>query len=153
MGTGPTFKRAGIRHDSGAAGAVWIVVGTFLALVALTAALVAAFSNSTSIADRFARTEEQRLVERFIERTERQILEADRLQIAWDDAVVKLNAPDAEQWARNFLAGYFWGSHRIDRIYHVRFWKCYNTSYVSCTEVELWTVVVKEWSVASAFIL
>lgn len=121
MGTGPTFMRAGIRHDSGAAGAVWIVVGTFLALVALTAALVAAFSNSTSIADRFARTEEQRLVERFIERTERQILEADRLQIAWDDAVVKLNAPDAEQWARNFLAGYFWGSHRIDRIYHVRF--------------------------------
>ncbi|MFN3457128.1 MAG: putative bifunctional diguanylate cyclase/phosphodiesterase [Novosphingobium sp.] len=121
MGTRPIIRRAGIRHDSGAAGAVWIVVGTFLALVALTAALVAAFSNSTSIADRFARTEEQRLVERFIERTERQILEADRLQIAWDDAVVKLNAPDAEQWARNFLAGYFWGSHRIDRIYHVRF--------------------------------
>lgn len=121
MGTGPTIRRAGIRHDSGAAGAVWIVVGTFLALVALTAALVAAFSNSTSIADRFARTEEQRLVERFIERTERQILETDRLQIVWDEAVVKLNAPDAEQWARNFLAGYFWGSHRIDRIYHVRF--------------------------------
>lgn len=121
MGTGPAIRRAGIRHDSGPAGAVWIVVGTFLALVALTAALVAAFSNSTSIADRFARTEEQRLVQRFIERTERQILETDKLQIAWDEAVVKLNAPDAEQWARNFLAGYFWGSHRIDRIYHVRF--------------------------------
>jgi hypothetical protein len=33
------------------------------------------------------------------------------------------------------------------------FWKCYNTSYVSCTEVELWTVVVEEWSVTTAFIL
>jgi diguanylate cyclase (GGDEF)-like protein len=96
-------------------------VGTFLALVALTAALVAAFVNSTSIADGFARQEEQRLVQRFIERSQRQILEADRLQITWDEAVGKLNAPDARVWARNYLAGYFWGSHHIDRIYHVRF--------------------------------
>lgn len=122
MGTGPTLSRAAPRHHhTGARGAVWIVVGTFLALVALTTALVAAFVNSTSIADVFTRQEEQRLVHRFLERSERQIMEADRLQIMWDDAVVKLNAPDAEGWARNYLAGYFWGSHRIDRIYHVRF--------------------------------
>jgi hypothetical protein len=33
------------------------------------------------------------------------------------------------------------------------FWKSYNASHVSCTEVELWTVVVEEWSVTTAFIL
>lgn len=121
MGTNPIIRRAASGHQNGARGAVWIVIGTFLALVALTTALVAAFVNSTNIADAFTRQEEQRLVQRFMERSERQIMEADRLQIIWDEAVVKLNAPDAEVWARNYLAGYFWGSHRIDRIYHVRF--------------------------------
>lgn len=121
MGTGSTIRRAAVRHKSGAGGAVWIVVGTFLAIVALTAALVAAFVNSTNIADHFARQEEQRLAQRFVERSERQIMEADRLQVIWDEAVVKLNAPEAETWARNYIGGYFWGSHRIDRIYHVRF--------------------------------
>jgi hypothetical protein len=33
------------------------------------------------------------------------------------------------------------------------FWKCYDACYVSCTEVELWAVVVEEWSVTTAFIL
>ncbi|MCX7285132.1 MAG: bifunctional diguanylate cyclase/phosphodiesterase [Novosphingobium sp.] len=95
-------------------------MATFLALVALTAALVAAFRNSTDIADRFAREEEQHLVQRFIERSERQILDAGKLQLVWDEAVTKLNAPDAEAWSRNFIAGYFWGSHHVDHIYHVR---------------------------------
>ena len=27
------------------------------------------------------------------------------------------------------------------------------TSYVSCSEVELWTIVVEEWSMTSTFIL
>lgn len=114
------MRRAVLRHQQGAAGAAWIVVGTFLALVALTTALVVAFVNSTSLADRFARQEEQRLVQRFVERSERQLLETNRLQITWDEAVVTLNSPQAETWARNYLAGYFWGSHHIDRIYHVR---------------------------------
>lgn len=120
MGTKP-FANAGRRHGAGAANAGWIVVSTFLALLALTAALVAAFRNSTDIADQFARVEEQKLVERFVERSERQIVDAAKLQLVWDDAVTRLNAPDAEKWSRNFIAGYFWGSHRINRIYHVRF--------------------------------
>ncbi|MFY7836376.1 MAG: bifunctional diguanylate cyclase/phosphodiesterase [Novosphingobium sp.] len=120
MGKRPVAN-AGRRHDSGAANVGWIVVATFLALLALTAALVAAFRNSTDIADQFARAEERRLAHRFVERSERQILEAAKLQLVWDDAVVRLNAPGAESWARNFIAGYFWGSHRIDRIYHVRY--------------------------------
>ncbi|HQS96894.1 MAG: bifunctional diguanylate cyclase/phosphodiesterase [Novosphingobium sp. 17-62-19] len=120
MGKRPVQK-AGRRQGAGTANAGWIVVATFLALLALTAALVAAFRNSTDIADQFARVEEQRLVQRFVERSERQILEAAKLQLVWDDAVTRLNAPDAENWARNFISGYFWGSHRIDRIYHVRF--------------------------------
>lgn len=105
----------------GTTSARWIIAGTFLALLALTAALVAAFRNSTSIADEYARTEERRLVERFVERNGRQIAESGMLQVRWDDAVTKLNRPDFEPWARNFLAGYFWGSHRIDHLYHVRF--------------------------------
>src|SRR5699024_4291584 len=31
------------------------------------------------------------------------------------------------------------------------FWQAYNTCYVSCTEVELRTVVSEEWSVTSTF--
>lgn len=118
MGKGPSTS-AGRRHNTGGSNAGWIVVATFLALVALTAALVAAFRNSTDIADKFAREEEQHLVERFLERSERQILEAGKLQLVWDDAVIRLRAPDAKVWSRDFIAGYFWGSHRIDRIYHI----------------------------------
>ena len=32
-------------------------------------------------------------------------------------------------------------------------WKLANTCYVSCSEVELWTIVVEEWSMTSTFIL
>ncbi|WP_298288474.1 bifunctional diguanylate cyclase/phosphodiesterase [Novosphingobium sp.] len=118
MGKAPSTNAAR-RHATGGANAGWIVVATFLALVALTAALVAAFRNSTDIADQFAREEEQHLVQRFLERSERQILETGALQLVWDEAVTKLRAPDAEVWARDYIAGYFGGSHRIDRIYHV----------------------------------
>jgi len=105
----------------GAISARWIVAATFLALLALTAALIAAFRNSTNIADEYARTEERQLVERYVERSGREIADAGMLQVTWDDAVTKLNGPDVKPWARNFLAGYFWGSHRIDHLYHVRF--------------------------------
>ncbi|EMI15082.1 isxac3 transposase [Bacillus stratosphericus LAMA 585] len=38
----------------------------------------------------------------------------------------------------------------IARHYHFStFWKMYDTSYVSCTEVELRTVVSEEWSMTS----
>lgn len=129
MGKRP-FIDAGRRRQASASSAGWIVVGTFLALLALTAALVAAFRNSTDIADQFAQDEERRLVERFLERGERQILSTASLQMVWDDAVTHLNAPDAEIWARNFISGYFRGSHNIDRIYHVRF----DTTLVRCWE-------------------
>src|SRR5690606_29199304 len=33
------------------------------------------------------------------------------------------------------------------------FWKRNNTCHVSCTEVELWTVVGEEWCMAAAFFL
>lgn len=105
----------------GATSARWIVAGTFLALLALTAALVAVFRNSTNFADEYARNEERRLVERYVERSGRQIAETGMLQLNWDEAVTKLDSPDLEPWARNFLSGYFWGSHRINYLYHVRF--------------------------------
>ncbi|MBA4353144.1 MAG: bifunctional diguanylate cyclase/phosphodiesterase [Novosphingobium sp.] len=121
MGTAPFLQRSLPRQAVGATSARWIVAGTFLALLALTAALIAAFRNSTNIADEYARTEERHLVERYIERNGRQIAEAGMLQLNWDEAVTKLDSPDFEPWARNFLAGYFWGSHRINYLYHVRF--------------------------------
>ncbi|MFN3468133.1 MAG: putative bifunctional diguanylate cyclase/phosphodiesterase [Novosphingobium sp.] len=113
--------QARLRHDTGAIGAGWVVAATLLALLALTVALVVAFRNSTGIADAYARQEEQRLVARYLERSQKQLLETARLQLVWDDAVVRLNAADADEWSRNFIVGYFWGTHNVDRIYHVRF--------------------------------
>ena len=121
MEKAPFLRRDRSRETVGTASARWIIAGTFLALLALTAALVTAFRNSTSIADEYARTEERRLVQRFVERNGRQIADTGTLQVQWDDAVTKLNSPDFEPWARNFIAGYFYGSHRIDHLYHVRF--------------------------------
>lgn len=121
MKAGLFFRRRGLRQHSGAASVRWIVIATFIALLALTAALVAAFRNSTDIADEFARVQERRLVERFVDRTSKQLLDTNRLQVTWDEAVVKLNGPDVAAWSQTYLSGYFWGSHQVDRIYHVRF--------------------------------
>jgi diguanylate cyclase (GGDEF)-like protein len=121
MGQQHSFTRQRIRPGTSLVSARWVATATFLALLALTAALVVAFRDSTRIADRFTRLEEQRLVERFVHRTTRQMLNAAMLHLTWDDAVTRLNAPDAEVWGRSFLAGYFYGSQRIDFTYHVRF--------------------------------
>lgn len=121
MRKGLLLRRRALRQHSGAVGVRWIVIATFIALLALTAALVAAFRNSTDIADEMARVEERRLVERFVARTSKQLLDTARLQVTWDEAVVKLNEPDVALWSQTYLSGYFWGSHHVDRIYHVRF--------------------------------
>ncbi|MFN3423722.1 MAG: putative bifunctional diguanylate cyclase/phosphodiesterase [Novosphingobium meiothermophilum] len=121
MGNPPSQTHARLRHETGAIGAGWVVAATLLALLALTVALVVAFRNSTGIADAYAREEEQRLVARYLERSQKQLLETGRLQVVWDDAVVRLNSADADEWSRNFIVGYFWGTHNVDRIYHVRF--------------------------------
>ncbi len=121
MKTGLFIRRLGVRQQSAAASVRWIVFATFIALLALTAALVAAFRNSTDIADEFAQVEERHLVERFVGRTSKQLLDTARLQVAWDEAVVKLNEPDVGVWSQTYMSGYFWGSHHVDLIYHVRF--------------------------------
>lgn len=121
MGTAPFLQRSRPSQAVGVTSARWIVAGTFLALLALTAALVAVFRNSTNFADEYARNEERSLVERYVERNGRQIADAGMLQLNWDEAVTKLNSPELEPWARNFLSGYFWGSYRTSYLYHVRF--------------------------------
>ncbi|MCY1672357.1 bifunctional diguanylate cyclase/phosphodiesterase [Novosphingobium sp. SL115] len=96
-------------------------MATFLALLALTAALVVAFRNSTRIADDLTHAEEQRLVERFVKRTERGLLEGAKLQLIWDDAVTNLNASNPLEWTHYFISGYFWDSYRVDYTYQVHF--------------------------------
>ncbi|MEL0253488.1 MAG: hypothetical protein VW935_16330, partial [Novosphingobium sp.] len=66
MATKPPSQTLRARHIAGASSAGWIVAATFLALLALTTALIAAFLNSTSMADNLARQEERRLVERYL---------------------------------------------------------------------------------------
>jgi diguanylate cyclase (GGDEF)-like protein len=107
------------RRVSGTTGASWIVAATFLALLALSAALVAAFAHSTQVADDLARADERLLVGRYIERNAAQLLAGEELQLTWDDAVRKAPEVADKLWGNLYIGGFFWGSLHADRVFVV----------------------------------
>lgn len=120
MGLALSLRPDNGRRVAGTAGASWIVAATFLALLALSAALVAAFAHSTQVADDLARADERRLVERYMDRTAVQLLQGQKLQLMWDDAVRNAPLADDKQWGNLYIGGFFWGSLHADRVFVVR---------------------------------
>lgn len=108
------------RRDSRASGAGWIVIATFLALLALTAALIAAFRNSTDIADELARNDERHLVTHYLERQASQIVATERVQLIWDDAMRHAVLGIDPVWTDKYFGEFFWSNFRTDRLYLVR---------------------------------
>ncbi|MFM9936371.1 MAG: putative bifunctional diguanylate cyclase/phosphodiesterase [Novosphingobium sp.] len=98
----------------------WVALATFLALIALSAALVAAFTRSTHIADELAREDERVLVTRYIDQLGSSIVSAQKVQLTWDDAMRHAVLADDEAWADHFLGDFVWNNLEIDASFLVR---------------------------------
>lgn len=98
----------------------WIALATFLALIALSALLVAVFSRSTRIADELAREDERVLVTRYLDQLGSQIVAAQKVQLTWDDAMRNAVLADNETWANHFLGDFVWNNLETDAMFLVR---------------------------------
>jgi len=98
----------------------WIALATFLALLALSALLVAAFTRSTHIADELAREDERVLVARYLDQLGSSIVAAQKVQLTWDDAMRHAVLKDDEAWADHFLGDFVWNNLEIDASFLVR---------------------------------
>ena len=98
----------------------WIALATFLALLALSALLVAAFTRSTHIADELARDDERVLVARYLDQLGSSIVAAQKVQLTWDDAMRHAVLKDDEAWANHFLGDFVWNNLEIDASFLVR---------------------------------
>jgi diguanylate cyclase (GGDEF)-like protein len=98
----------------------WIALATLLALMALSAALVAVFTRSTRIADELARDDERVLVARYLDQVGSSIVSAQKVQLTWDDAMRNAVLSDNEAWANHFLGDFVWNNLETDAMFLVR---------------------------------
>ena len=120
MAIGYLSQATALRRTAGVLRSSWIVVATFLALLALSVALVASFSNSTRIADELAQSDERVRVAHYLDSAAKRILAAQKLQQTWDDAMRHAVLGDDPVWTRTYLGYFFWGSQRADHVFLVR---------------------------------
>ncbi len=98
----------------------WIALATFLALMGLSALLVAVFAGSTRIADELAREDERVLVTRYLDQLGSSIVAAQKVQLTWDDAMRNAVLADNEAWANHFLGDFVWNNLETDAMFLVR---------------------------------
>lgn len=98
----------------------WIALATFLALVSLTGALIAAFQHSTSVADDIARYDERVLARRYLDRAMRNFVATQRVQLTWDEAMENAVLSDNTAWSNYYLGQFFWNNFNTERLFLVR---------------------------------
>ncbi len=98
----------------------WIAFATFLALIALSGVLAAAFVRSTSIADELAREDERVLVARYFDQLGSSIVAAQKMQLTWDDAMRHAVLADDKDWTNHFLGNFMWNNLENDAMFLVR---------------------------------
>lgn len=97
----------------------WIVVATAMALLSLSAALFAAFTNSTRLADDLARGDERALVKRYLARATANGVLAQKSQLTWDEAVRHAGTKVDAEWTDVEYGRFYWESFRINTTYLV----------------------------------
>jgi hypothetical protein len=120
MGLDLIKRGAGLRPSVRKLRTGWIALATFLALIALSALLVAAFSRSTRIADELASEDERVLVTRYLDQLGSAIVAAQKVQLTWDDAMRNAVLSDNEAWANHFLGDFVWNNLETDAMFLVR---------------------------------
>lgn len=86
----------------------WIVGATFAALLALSAALMAAFNHSIRVADSFTRNDERVMVARYLESRMRAVITAQTGQLVWDESMQHAVLHHDDAWMDRELGMFPW---------------------------------------------
>ncbi|NKJ43762.1 bifunctional diguanylate cyclase/phosphodiesterase [Novosphingobium sp. SG720] len=86
----------------------WIVGATFAALLALSAALMAAFNHSVHVADAFTRKDEREMVDRYLEGRVRTVIIGQTGQLVWDETMRHAVARTDTNWMDRELGMFPW---------------------------------------------
>jgi len=100
----------------------WIALATFLGLIAVSAALVAAFEHGIATADDLSREDERQLVQRFVTRAMEAGVGAEMGLINWDEAV-RHTGPDGAAdtaWLDREFGRYGWITYTANQAFLVR---------------------------------
>lgn len=105
-----------MRADAHVSGAVLVI---FVALATFTAALVGGFLHATHTADDAIRAGERRLLESHIEVTVRALMDAQAIQLTWDDALRNAGQGPAinTAWADTYLGDFLGNVVHADDMY------------------------------------
>jgi len=106
----------------------WIALATFLGLIALSAALVAAFEHAIVVADDLARDDERQRVQRFLARAMEADVAAEMGLINWDEAarrvrdhaMAKRRSARDTGWLDREFGHYAWTTYGTDQAFLVR---------------------------------
>ncbi|WP_225008480.1 putative bifunctional diguanylate cyclase/phosphodiesterase [Novosphingobium percolationis] len=98
----------------------WVAFATFVALLSLSVALIAAFNHSTSVADELAREDERGIAQQYLDRAMRDFVATQKVQLTWDDAMRKAVLADDTNWSNHYLGAFFWNNFRTDKLFLLR---------------------------------
>lgn len=98
----------------------WVAFATFVALLSLSVALIAAFNHSTSVADELAREDERGIAQQYLDRAMRDFVATQKVQLTWDDAMRKAVLADDVTWSDHYLGAFFWNNFRTDKLFLLR---------------------------------
>jgi diguanylate cyclase (GGDEF)-like protein len=124
MGLVPARRSDAERQIASGLRTGWIALATFLGLIALSAALVAAFEHAIGMADELSRADERQLVRRLLDRTMESDVSAQLGLINWNEAVTHVAAAPRSTrdmtWVDREFGTYAWQAFGTDRAYLVR---------------------------------
>ena len=119
MGLGLTKRTHAARRVASGLRTGWIALATFVALIAFSGALVAAFSHSTRVADDIARADEQELVRRYLHRAVLDTMGLQASQLSWDEAARNAGTGFDRAWADAEFGHFFNATYALQESFLV----------------------------------
>jgi diguanylate cyclase (GGDEF)-like protein len=124
MGPVPATRSEAERQIASGLRTGWIALATFLGLIALSAALIAAFEHAVVVAGELAREDERQLVRRLLYRTMEGDVSAQLGLLNWNEAVDHVAAAPSHRrdmaWVDHEFGTYAWQAYATDHAYLVR---------------------------------
>lgn len=96
-----------------------VATTTLLALLAFTFALQLGFKASLNLVDGLDRSSQEQLAANYISRSGRELIDQQRVQLSWDEAVLNAGTKVNPAWADEYIGAFLSSNFHFDRLYLV----------------------------------
>lgn len=96
-----------------------VATTTLLALIAFTIALQLGFRASLDMVDELDRSSQEQLAANYVSRSGRELIDQQRVQLSWDDAVRNAGGAVNNAWADEYIGEFLSSNFHFDRLYLV----------------------------------